>query len=138
MQFTVHDTVMYSIMYIIHILFPSTCDMSQYIPYTRVDIRQCQISETCLTQTEEDRQQATAEMNESAVGAMLEALSLSRTRRFCLMVEDECANLVRRNMLSHGAVCRLEFPPLSESLRDLISCTGLNLWAHFGIFFAFL
>jgi hypothetical protein len=66
-------------------------------------------------------------MNESAVGAMLEALSLSRTRRFCLMVEDECANLVRRHVLSHGAVCRLEFPPLSESLRDLISCTGLSI-----------
>ena len=47
-------------------------------------------------QTEEERQQSTAEMNESAVGAMLEALSLSRTRRFCLMVEDECANLVRQ------------------------------------------
>ena len=78
-------------------------------------------------QTEGGRQQTTAEMNESAVGAMLEALSLSRTRRFCLMVEDECANLVRRNMLSHGAVCRLEFPPLSESLRDLISCTGLSI-----------
>lgn len=78
-------------------------------------------------QTEGERQQTTAAMNESAVGAMLEALSLSRTRRFCLMVEDECANLVRRHMLSHGAVCRLEFPPLSESLRDLISCTGLSI-----------
>jgi len=93
-------------------------------------------------------------MNESAVGEMLEALSLSRTRRFCMMVEDECANLVRRNARSLGAVCRcagghvtaraharkpvtpracsrdddmsrrLEFPPLTESLRDLISSTG--------------
>ena len=45
-------------------------------------------------------------MNESAVGVILEALSLSRTRRFCMMVEDECANLVRRNARSLGAVCR--------------------------------
>ena len=37
---------------------------------------------------------------------LLEALSLSRTRRFCMMVEDECANLVRRNARSLGAVCR--------------------------------
>jgi hypothetical protein len=37
---------------------------------------------------------------------LLEALSLSRTRRFCLMVEAECANLVRRHVLSHGVVCR--------------------------------
>ena len=63
-------------------------------------------------------------MNDSAVAEMLEALSLSRTRRFCMMVEDECANLIRRNSRSLGAVCRLEFPPLTESLRDLISATA--------------
>jgi hypothetical protein len=70
-----------------------------------------------------------AGMNEVAVGALLEALSLSRSRRFCLMVEDECANLVRRHQLSRGLVRRLEFPPLSESLRDLISATA----ARFGL-----
>ena len=68
-------------------------------------------------------------MNEVAVGALLEALSLSRSRRFCLMVEDECSNLVRRHRLSRGLVRRLEFPPLSESLRDLLSATA----ARFGL-----
>lgn len=68
-------------------------------------------------------------MNEVAVGALLEALSLSRSRRFCMMVEDECANLVRCYRLSRGLVHRLEFPPLSESLRDHISATA----ARFGL-----
>ena len=68
-------------------------------------------------------------MNEVAVASLLDALSLSRSRRFCLMVEDECANLVRRHRLSRGLVRRLEFPPLAESLRDLISATA----ARFGL-----
>ena len=54
-------------------------------------------------------------MNEGAVSELLEALSLSRTRRFCMMVEDECANLVRRYVRSRGAVCRCGRGPCAHA-----------------------
>ena len=59
----------------------------------------------------------------------MEALSLTRSRQFLLMVEGECANLVCRHRASGGVISRLEFPPLTESLRDLISATA----ARFGL-----
>ena len=61
--------------------------------------------------------------------SLLEALSLTRSRQFLLMVEGECANLVCRHRASGGVISRLEFPPLTESLRDLISATA----ARFGL-----
>lgn len=60
-------------------------------------------------------------LHPTALRDMLDALSTQRTRKFCFMAEDELLNLYRRHGETGGKVTKVTFPPLAETLRDLIS-----------------
>jgi hypothetical protein len=65
-----------------------------------------------------------ASLSESELLSLLSSLSMSRTRSFLRMIEDECTRLVCMRASTRGRIRTLNTPPLSEKLRDLVSVTS--------------